>query len=195
MALNLEKQLCFYGAFHHNPVNVGIHMTCVPLILLTSFLLLSNTPTLIPLPSWLEIPYLPFDIATLGSFGYAVFYILLEPVAGAILLPALMGWAAYSHHLTTTYSPLVNQISTGIFIFAWVAQFIGHGVFEGRAPALLDNLVQALVMAPFFVFIEALFFFGYRPELQKRVNEGVSKELLKLRQQKAGRETKNGKAK
>lgn len=25
---------------------------------------------------------------------------------------------------------------------SWIAQFIGHGAFEGRAPALLDNLLQ-----------------------------------------------------
>ena len=27
---------------------------------------------------------------------------------------------------------------------AWILQFIGHGVFEGRAPALLDSLDQVL---------------------------------------------------
>jgi len=25
---------------------------------------------------------------------------------------------------------------------SWIAQFIGHGIFEGRAPALLDSLAQ-----------------------------------------------------
>jgi len=29
-----------------------------------------------------------------------------------------------------------------VFTAAWVGQFIGHGVFERRAPALKDNLVQ-----------------------------------------------------
>jgi 2-hydroxy fatty acid dioxygenase len=35
-----------------------------------------------------------------------------------------------------------------------VAQFVGHGVFEGRQPALLDNLFQAFFMAPIFVLLE-----------------------------------------
>ena len=30
-----------YGAYHHNPVNVAIHMTCVPLILAASLTLVS----------------------------------------------------------------------------------------------------------------------------------------------------------
>ena len=79
----------------------------------------------------------------------------------------------------------------------WIAQFVGHGVYEGRAPALLDNLVQALVLAPFFVFMEALFKFGYRPELQKRVGEAVDKEIKKFKAEQAQNgngSAKNGKA-
>lgn len=29
-----------------------------------------------------------------------------------------------------------------IFTSSWIFQFIGHGVYEHRAPALMDNLVQ-----------------------------------------------------
>ena len=29
-----------------------------------------------------------------------------------------------------------------LWVAAWILQFIGHGVFEGRAPALLDSLDQ-----------------------------------------------------
>jgi uncharacterized membrane protein YGL010W len=106
-----------------------------------------------------------------------------------------MGWTAYANHLTTAYPSTSIKAAIAVEIFSWVAQFVGHGVYEGRAPALLDNLVQALVLAPFFVFMEMLFIFGYRPELQKRVNEAVSKEILKFRQEKAGRGgVKNGKA-
>ena len=70
-------------------------------------------------------------------------------------------------------------------LVCWTMQFIGHGVFEAslchaisldtmyfvitpidlqtlsslqkRAPALLDNLVQAFLMAPFFVLLEVNF--------------------------------------
>lgn len=33
-------------------------------------------------------------------------------------------------------------VALGIHVFSWVAQFVGHGVFEKRAPALLDSLIQ-----------------------------------------------------
>ncbi|KAF4635437.1 hypothetical protein G7Y89_g2666 [Cudoniella acicularis] len=141
MSLDLEKQLCFYGAYHHNPVNIAIHMTCVPLILAASLLLATNSPTFIPLPSWLSIPNLPLNAGTIGAIG-----------------------------------------------------LLDMECFEGRAPALLDNLIQALVLAPFFVFMEFLFKFGYRPELQKRVNEAVGKEIKKFKTGKTNGTVKNGKA-
>ena len=61
----------------------------------------------------------------------------------------------------------------------------------------MHNLLQALVLAPFFVFMELLFMFGYRPELQKRVNDAVEKEIKKVRAEKVanGEAKKNGKAK
>ncbi|TVY19945.1 putative endoplasmic reticulum membrane protein, partial [Lachnellula arida] len=195
MSLNLERQLCFYGAYHHNTVNIGIHMTFVPMILAASLLLATNSPTLIPLPTWLTVPNLPLNAGTIGAIGYSAFYILLEPVAGSILLPIIIGWTAYANHLTNTYTSSANTVGIAVEIFAWVAQFIGHGVYEHRAPALLDNLVQALVLAPFFVFMEGLFKFGYRPELQKRVNEAVEKEIKKFETEKSnGAAAKNGKA-
>lgn len=126
---------------------------------------------------------------------YSGFYILLEPVAGTVLLPILMGWTAFSNHLTTSHGQSINSIAVAVEIVAWIAQFIGHGAFEGRAPALLDNLTQAMVLAPFFVFMEVLFKFGYRPELQKRVNDAVEKEIKKVKAEQAAKvAAKNGKA-
>merc|ERR1719490_153072 len=36
-------------------------------------------------------------------------------------------------------------ITTAIHVADWIAQFVGHGVFEGRAPALLDSWDQAFI--------------------------------------------------
>jgi len=169
-------------------------MICIPLILAASLLLATNSPTLIPLPAWLTVPNLPLNAGTIGAILYSGFYMLLEPVAGTILLPVIIGWTAYSNYLTSTYTYNSNTTAIAVEVVAWAAQFIGHGVFEGRAPALLDNLLQALVLAPFFVFMEVLFKFGYRPELQKRVNEGIEKEIEKFKKEKANGAVKNGKA-
>jgi 2-hydroxy fatty acid dioxygenase len=150
---------------------------------------LSNTPVL-PLPSYLSyltIPNLPPNLATLTAIGYAGFYILLEPIAGSLISPIILGGTAYFNYLTSVAPSPTNQIAVGIFLMAWIAQFIGHGVFEGRSPALLDNLLQALVLAPFFVWIEALFMLGYRPELKARVEKAVRKEIEKYKNSKGSK--------
>lgn len=80
-------------------------------------------------------------------------------------------------------------------------QIGGHQFFEGRSPALLDNLNQgkneikiesksnnekkpplhsinqlALVLAPFFVLLEIMFFCGYRADLYKEVEKAIKKQ-------------------
>jgi 2-hydroxy fatty acid dioxygenase len=154
----------------------------------------TNSPTLIPLPDWLASPNFPLNLAALVAFVYSGFYILLEPVVGIILLPIIFGWTVYANHLTATYKYEANVAGVAVEIVSWIAQFIGHGVFEHRAPAVLDNLLQSLVLAPFFVFMELLFKFGYRPELHKRVETAVTKEIKKFKDQKPSKVAVNKKA-
>lgn len=53
----------------------------------------------------------------------------------------------------------------------------GHGVHEKRAPALLDNLGQALFMAPFFVLIEVLMSVGLLKDLAADVQPVVDAQI------------------
>ena len=101
----------------------------------------------------------------------------MEPVAGGVLAPILLAGTAYSKHLTAEFGSTANKWAFGVHIACWLAQFIGHGMFERRAPALLDNLVQAVFLAPFFVWMEILFSLGYRSELQSRVAKAVEKDV------------------
>ncbi|KAL4883721.1 hypothetical protein BJY04DRAFT_184221 [Aspergillus karnatakaensis] len=190
MALNLEKQLLFYGAYHNNPVNVAIHMTCIPMIMFTGFALATNSPALFPVPEVLCVESLPPTLGTVVAFMYSMFYILLEPVAGALISPLIIGSAALGRHLIGTYGATANYWFAGIQVVSWLLQFVGHGVFEGRAPALLDNLVQALVLAPLFVWMEILFFFGYRPELKSRYDASLEKEIAAFKEKKGKKASK-----
>lgn len=145
----------------------------------------TNTPAL-ALPSWMPaVPNMPLNGSTILAVLYSTLYILMEPVAGGLLAPLILGGTAYMNHLTSTYGSTANYWGIGLHIFSWVAQFVGHGKFEGRAPALLDNLVQALFLAPFFVWFEVLFFFGYRPELKSRVETAVQQARKRFKEEKA----------
>ena len=77
-----------------------------------------------------------------------------------------------------------NYWAIAAHVGSWLAQFVGHGKFEGRAPALLDNLFQAFFLAPLFVWLEILFSLGYRPELKVRVDQLVQQDVKKFRDSK-----------
>lgn len=155
----------------------------MPAILVTALYLATNTPTL-DLPSFLGIPSLPINLGTIGAVLYSFLYILMEPVAGLGITPLIIGSVAYLNHLRDIHGSVVNHWSIAVHIVSWLAQFIGHGKFEGRAPALVDNLVQALFLAPFFVWFEILFYFGYRPELKARVQKQIQEEVRRFRSSK-----------
>ena len=153
----------------------------------------TNTPA-IPLPSVVTIPNLPANAGTIAASMYSILYILMEPVAGGLVAPLILGGTAYANYLTSTFGAAANYWAVGLHMISWIAQFIGHGKFEGRAPALLDNLVQALFLAPFFVWFEILFYCGYRPELKNRVDTAVEKEIVKFRESQKKMNKSNGSA-
>jgi 2-hydroxy fatty acid dioxygenase len=85
-----------------------------------------------------------------------------------------------------------NYVALALFIGSWIAQFVGHGKFEGRKPALLDNIFQAFFLAPLFVWLEILFMLGYRPDLQQRVEKLVAADIAKFREEQKKEAKANG---
>ncbi|MEO8204326.1 MAG: Mpo1-like protein, partial [Betaproteobacteria bacterium] len=75
--------------------------------------------------------------------------------------------------------PLGAGIAWFLVLFAggWVVQLVGH-MFEGRKPALVDNLFQIFV-APIFLCAEAFFALGYKPGL----HAAVQRRALQMRAQ------------
>ncbi|KAJ9174260.1 hypothetical protein P3X46_017304 [Hevea brasiliensis] len=149
---DLEKHFAFYGAYHSNPTNIAIHMMFVWPIFFAALLILYFTPSLLNL----RFSLFGNDVDLLLNFGslsaliYTLFYICLDAKAGSFAaLHCSFCWVS----------------SWLEFSLAWKAgQFIGHGVFEKGAPAFLDNLSLALIMAPLFVLLETLqAFLDYEP--------------------------------
>ncbi|KAJ6599359.1 hypothetical protein DFH09DRAFT_1130839 [Mycena vulgaris] len=183
---DVQTQLTFYGAYHSNRINIIIHVICVPL-LLWSFQVMASQ---IPVPAFVPAihhsfsEHLVFDLnySAIHAALYLAYYFALEPVAALLYTPQLV----LSLLTATAYSRSTGHITQAgiLHAFSWVAQFLGHGVAEKRAPALLDNLLGAVVLAPFFVHLEVLFMLGYRPEMHKQLNNEIGKEITKLRKAK-----------
>ncbi|XP_029130785.1 uncharacterized endoplasmic reticulum membrane protein YGL010W isoform X2 [Cajanus cajan] len=146
---DLEKQFAFYGAYHSNPVNIAIHVLFVWPIFFSALLILYFVPPFFNLPNlefslWGSHVILVWNVGFLVALVYSVFYVCFDLKAGSLaaLLCALC-WVASSF--------VASQLGLSL---AW----------KKRAPALLDNLIQAFVMAPFFVLLEVLqTLFGYEP--------------------------------
>lgn len=148
---DLGFQLGYYKAYHMEKHNVGIHLWCIPLILLTAMVLIRPLGVLWPL-----------------AFIYGAYYIALDRVAGAIAAPFLLAFALISDAMADCSSRVFWAVFAA-HVAAWGAQFYGHFHYEGKAPAVFDNLVQPLVLAPYFVLFEVLFMWGLRPELEKKM--------------------------
>ncbi|KAL2340752.1 hypothetical protein Fmac_008692 [Flemingia macrophylla] len=173
--LDLEKHFAFYGAYHNNEVNVAIHTVFVWPILFTAQILLHFTPPLLTVGS------LPLNWCFFLTLFYALFYIALDYKAGSLAAFLTFFCCFLSGFLANSLSfSFAWKIVLAAQLFCWTGQFIGHGVFEKRAPALLDNLVQAFLMAPFFVLLEVLqSCVGYEPypgfntKVKARINADI----------------------
>lgn len=94
------------------------------------------------------------------AWSYGIYYILLDWKVG---IPAFSFLVSFAYLINNYYLSLNHElqnefikIAIGLHVFSWLAQFYGHGVHERRAPALLDNLLQALVLAPFLLHLKLL---------------------------------------
>jgi len=179
---DITKQFIFYGSCHSHPVNVLIHVICVPIIVWSTLVFLSFVapPSFFPIISYTFTPYLQFKFgwSTIIAIFYQSYYLVLDPIAALLYCPLLILWTLTATAFSTL--PYALEIAASFHAISWFAQFIGHGVHEKRAPALFDNLIGAVVLAPFFVHLELLFWFGYKPELHKKIQVEVGKQITVL---------------
>ena len=194
----LERSFVFYSSYHHHPTNQLIHIVFVWQILFTLFTMLAYTkpfdirggvafhqadlPASIKdvLPSMVQgnVYVLNWNLLLCGTYFF--YYLIIEQGQGfaGLLCSALVLFAYVGS--TAIFQNLGNAAfnwAVGLHVIAWVAQFIGHGVFEKRSPALFSNLFQAFAMAPLFVVLEVLFSLGYRPEIKAKCEKEVKKQL------------------
>jgi len=135
MSKDFEQWMQAYSRDHQNPTNKLIHKVCVPLILFSVLALL-----------WLvKIPIagtLSTNLSLLISFFGLVFYLKLNRfyfmlmfIKVALMLALISYISKYSWFLS---------VSLGVFIAAWIAQFIGHKI-EGQKPSFLEDLAFLMI--------------------------------------------------
>lgn len=138
---NLRAWMEEYGTSHRHPVNVRLHLICVPLIMASLFGILICVP-------WPFVPNLPGGWATLLALGSLVFYALLS-WRGFFLMLATAAPLLWFLIEVQQKTPYLLWFSLGIFFLAWIGQLIGHK-YEGAKPSFLKDLLF-LWIGPLFV--------------------------------------------
>jgi uncharacterized membrane protein YGL010W len=157
----LEEQMAFYASYHQDARNKATHFVGVPLIMLA---------LLIPL-SFMRIEILGFGVtpAMLLAAAVLAYYFVLD-VALALAMLLVLGVLIWLAELIAARGAVQGWTWFGVlFVGGWMLQLVGH-MFEGRKPALADNLFQIFV-APIFLAAEIFFALGYKPGLHAAVQE------------------------
>eukprot|EP01039_Chlorochromonas_danica_P010918 gene10919-12134_t len=179
----LESSLAFYASYHHEHRNKLIHFFFVWPIFFTAQTFIFQSPLQWTLPPPFSYQVTP---CLLLSLTVGLYYFLIEQPGLAGPFASLLVALGYFGNLAVLqYYPLAWKPALAIHLLAWAAQIFGHQVFEKRAPAFLDNLFQALVMAPLFVVIEIFFLLGYKNELRKKIDVIATKNIREFRRKQA----------
>lgn len=163
----LEDQMAFYAAYHQDARNKFSHFIGVPAIVLGVMVALA----------WLRIDVSGTQVsAAMAITALLLAYYLRLDVPLGLAMTAVFAALLYVAELVAAL-PINEGAGWFLALFAggWVIQLIGH-VYEGRKPALVDNLFQIFV-APIFLCAEVFFALGYKPAL----HEAVQKRALKMR--------------
>jgi uncharacterized membrane protein YGL010W len=156
----LEEQMAIYAAYHQDARNKATHFVGVPLIMLA---------LLVPL-SWPNVDFFGFKItaAMLLAAALLAYYFVLD-LALAVAMLAVLGALIWLAELIAAGGAVRGWTCFAVlFVGGWILQLVGH-VFEGRRPALVDNLFQIFV-APIFLCAEVFFALGYKGRLQDAVH-------------------------
>ena len=143
MNKTIEEWLNEYGESHQNPTNKLIHWICVPLIMLSLIGLLSSIPNNFKIVIGSNTFLLNWSMIFL--FFASLYYLKLSRTLfiGMILVSFLL---LYSVEIMKSYDTVLWHLSIGIFILAWIGQFIGHKI-EGIKPSFFKD-IQFLLIGP-----------------------------------------------
>ena len=142
MSAKLDELISKYGESHQNKTNKAIHWICVPAIMFSLFGLLYAIP-------------FPFRHDIIMNWAFVVLGLTLVYYA-SLSLPMFLGFIVVAaailignHAIFMAVegeAGMFALISVGIFVLAWIGQFIGHHI-EGKKPSFFDD-VKFLLIGP-----------------------------------------------
>lgn len=134
----IDRWFDSYSDDHRNTVNQWIHVVCVPAIVWSLIAILWT----IPAPGTLFKPGFWAGLAMVAATG---FYYRQSRRLGLGMLGMFLLMALSAGYMFETLGPRTLLWSgVGVFVVAWIGQFIGHK-FEGRKPSFFTDLTYLLI--------------------------------------------------
>ena len=134
----VDELLDNYSMDHQNPTNQKIHVICVPAIVW------SVTALLWCIPSGHKDVNPGIWGALAMFFAWAYYWRQSKTLAIGLLFVFtaagfLNRWILYTYGIFVLF-----DLAIGVFVVAWIVQFIGHKI-EGKRPSFLTDMVYLLV--------------------------------------------------
>lgn len=132
--LTLKAYLEEYSESHQNPTNVLIHKICVPAIMFSTLGIIKAFPVPASWPLWFDWSVV---VVLLAMIFYASFKNIRVFFAQLLLVIPMM-------LILELLRPRFFLLCVGIFVVAWIGQFIGHKI-EGKKPSFFRDLFYLLI--------------------------------------------------
>ncbi len=138
---NVQSWLDEYGENHQNRFNKTVHWVCVPLILISLIGLLWSVP--VPRAFAATSPLLNWGVVFLVAVLLYYYALTWKLAAGMTVVTLVVIAVVYA---ASRMPVSLWQVSLGVFVIAWIGQFIGHKI-EGKKPSFFKD-VQFLLIGP-----------------------------------------------
>ncbi|MGD9883291.1 MAG: DUF962 domain-containing protein [Reyranella sp.] len=161
-----RRQLASYAAVHRDWRNKATHFVGIPVIVFSLMLALSLWRFEVLGREWTG----SLLVSLLAVLGWLALDLGVGIVMGLIMVVAW--YAAEALAAALGPPPAVWTAFLVLFVGGWVLQFVGH-FYEGKRPALIDNLFQAFI-GPMFLVAETMVMMGQRSDLAEAMGEGPS---------------------
>ena len=159
-----RRQLASYAAVHRDWRNKATHFVGIPIIVFSLQLVLSLWRFEVGDRQWT----LSLAVTIVAVLGWMMLDLGIGLAMAVIMAVAWYAAEALSGALGSTQGVWIAFLV--LFVGGWVLQFLGHH-YEGKRPALLDNIFQAFI-GPMFLVAEAMVVMGHRTDLADAMGEG-----------------------
>jgi uncharacterized membrane protein YGL010W len=161
MATSLDsffaRQLAVYASYHSDERNRATHFIGIPAIVFSILMPLALVRV--------DGVSAALPVALLALIGW----IALDRVMGLAMIVVILPMLIVAEWIARSYGSATAWIVFAVFfVGGWLFQLAGHA-WEGRRPALADNLFQAFI-GPMFIMAEVLMALGLKQDLKAAID-------------------------